>query len=69
MGHKVPRTPSTFGTTAAAPAAAAAPGLGSTGMRTFVEGKHDGPTIVFVHGWPDDHTLWDDQVCVCIISQ
>lgn len=31
-------------------------------LRTFVEGKEDGPTIVFVHGWPDDHTVWDKQV-------
>ena len=31
------------------------------GLRTYVDGN--GPTIVFVHGWPDDHTLWDKQVC------
>lgn len=34
----------------------------AVGLRTFVEGKEDGPTIVFVHGWPDDHTVWDKQV-------
>lgn len=32
------------------------------GLRTYVDGKADGPTIVFVHGWPDDHALWDKQV-------
>lgn len=79
MDHNDPRTPSTFGTTTAAAAAneaaptaaaAAAPtGLSSTGMRTFVEGKHDGPTIVFVHGWPDDHTMWDYQVCASYRSK
>lgn len=39
------------------------------GLRTFVDGKEDGPVIVFVHGWPDDHALWDNQVCsmyVCV---
>ncbi|CAM9451195.1 unnamed protein product [Hapterophycus canaliculatus] len=28
----------------------------------FEEGKTDGPPILFVHGWPDDHTMWDKQV-------
>lgn len=32
------------------------------GLRTFIDGNDRGPTIVFVHGWPDDHTLWDKQV-------
>ena len=27
-----------------------------------VEGKPDGPTVVFVHGWPDDYSLWQRQV-------
>lgn len=35
---------------------------GQPGLRTFIDGKPDGPTIVFVHGWPDDHALWDKQV-------
>lgn len=35
------------------------------GLRTFLDGKKDGHTIVFVHGWPDDHSMWDKQVC-CI---
>lgn len=34
-------------------------------MRTFVDGNASGPTVVFVHGWPDDHTMWDTQVRVC----
>ena len=33
------------------------------GLRTYIDGKEDGPVIVFVHGWPDDHALWDKQVC------
>lgn len=42
------------------------------GLRTFADGKEDGPVIVFVHGWPDDHALWDKQVrlmmfvCLCV---
>lgn len=35
---------------------------GQPGLRTYIDGKSDGPTIVFVHGWPDDHALWDKQV-------
>lgn len=35
---------------------------GQKGLRTYIDGKADGPTIVFVHGWPDDHALWDKQV-------
>ncbi|CBN74508.1 short chain dehydrogenase [Ectocarpus siliculosus] len=31
-------------------------------LRSFAEGNESGPTVVFVHGWPDDHTLWDAQV-------
>ena len=42
---------------------------GQPGLRTYIDGKSDGPTIVFVHGWPDDHALWDKQVmqkrCEC----
>lgn len=37
---------------------------GEQGLRTYIDGKADGPTIVFVHGWPDDHALWDKQVMV-----
>ncbi|CAB1119295.1 unnamed protein product [Ectocarpus sp. CCAP 1310/34] len=32
------------------------------GLRTFSSGKEDGPVVLFVHGWPDDHLLWDSQV-------
>lgn len=40
---------------------------GQQGLRTYIDGKPDGPTIVFVHGWPDDHALWDKQVMhVCM---
>jgi pimeloyl-ACP methyl ester carboxylesterase len=28
----------------------------------IIEGKADGPTLVFVHGWPDDASLWRKQV-------
>eukprot|EP00904_Undaria_pinnatifida_P004311 jgi/Undpi1/13881/HiC_scaffold_9.g03532.m1 len=38
------------------------PAEGQQGLRTYIDGKLDGPTIVFVHGWPDDHALWDKQV-------
>ena len=31
-------------------------------LRTFVDGNASGPVLVFVHGWPDDHTMWDKQV-------
>lgn len=31
-------------------------------LRTYIDGKEDGPTVIFVHGFPDDHTLWDKQV-------
>ncbi|CAM9774310.1 unnamed protein product [Discosporangium mesarthrocarpum] len=31
-------------------------------MRSFSEGKEDAEVIVFVHGFPDDHTMWDYQV-------
>lgn len=42
-------------------------------LRSYVDGT--GPTVVFVHGWPDDHTMWDEQVswrfpsalCLCAV--
>lgn len=37
------------------------------GLRTFASGKEDGPVILFVHGWPDDHVLWDAQVRAAVI--
>lgn len=27
-----------------------------------IEGNPDGPTLVFIHGWPDDTSLWRHQV-------
>ena len=27
-----------------------------------IEGRADGPTLVFIHGWPDDASLWRRQV-------
>jgi len=27
-----------------------------------IEGKPDGPTLVFIHGWPDNASLWRKQV-------
>ncbi|CAM9811986.1 unnamed protein product [Ectocarpus sp. 4 AP-2014] len=31
-------------------------------LRMFSDGKDDGPVLLFVHGWPDDHQMWDKQV-------
>jgi pimeloyl-ACP methyl ester carboxylesterase len=31
-------------------------------LRPQVEGNATGETLFFVQGWPDDHTLWNDQV-------
>jgi pimeloyl-ACP methyl ester carboxylesterase len=30
----------------------------------IIEGRADGPTLVFVHGWPDNASLWRKQVAV-----
>jgi len=27
-----------------------------------IEGKEDGKTLFFIHGWPDDERVWDGQV-------
>lgn len=27
-----------------------------------IEGRSDGPTLFFIQGWPDDLSVWDDQV-------
>jgi pimeloyl-ACP methyl ester carboxylesterase len=38
-----------------------------TVMRTceyVIEGNIDGPTVVFIHGWPDDASLWRNQIPV-----
>jgi pimeloyl-ACP methyl ester carboxylesterase len=29
-----------------------------------IEGNANGPTVVFLHGWPDDASLWRNQVAV-----
>lgn len=40
-------------------------------LKSYIQGKENGPTIVFVHGFPDDHALWDKQVyrvrCACVM--
>lgn len=33
-----------------------------TRIAVYEEGNPAGPTIVFVHGWPDSHVLWDSVV-------
>jgi pimeloyl-ACP methyl ester carboxylesterase len=37
-------------------------GLGGVGIEVFVEGPEDGQPVLFMHGWPDSHTLWRHQV-------
>jgi pimeloyl-ACP methyl ester carboxylesterase len=32
------------------------------GIEVFVEGPEDGNPVLFMHGWPDSHTLWRHQV-------
>ena len=27
-----------------------------------IDGHPDGPTLLFIHGWPDDASLWRNQV-------
>lgn len=34
----------------------------STACEYFIEGNPGGPTLVFVHGWPDNASLWRHQV-------
>lgn len=31
-------------------------------LEPIVEGATEGDTLFFIQGWPDDHTLWDEQV-------
>lgn len=33
-------------------------------IRHVIEGNPEGPTLVFIHGWPDDASLWRKQVDV-----
>jgi pimeloyl-ACP methyl ester carboxylesterase len=37
-------------------------GDGGVGIEVFVEGPDDGPAVLFMHGWPDSHSLWRHQV-------
>lgn len=37
-------------------------------LRSFAEGNESGPTVFFVHGWPDDHTLWDAQASTLTVE-
>jgi pimeloyl-ACP methyl ester carboxylesterase len=37
-------------------------GDGGVGLEVFIEGPADGTPVLFMHGWPDSHTLWRHQV-------
>src|SRR6476646_5070254 len=37
-------------------------GDGGVGLEVFVEGPDDGTPVLFMHGWPDTHALWRNQV-------
>jgi pimeloyl-ACP methyl ester carboxylesterase len=37
-------------------------GDGGVGLEVWVDGPDDGEAVLFLHGWPDDHTLWRHQV-------
>jgi pimeloyl-ACP methyl ester carboxylesterase len=37
-------------------------GEGGVGLEVFVDGPEDGTPVVLLHGWPDSHDLWRDQV-------
>ncbi len=37
-------------------------GDGGVGIEVFVDGPDDGKPVLFMHGWPDSHTLWAPQV-------
>jgi len=37
-------------------------GDGGVGIEVFVEGPEDGAPVLFMHGWPDSHRLWRNQV-------
>src|SRR4051812_13374394 len=37
-------------------------GDGGVGIEVFVEGPEDGTPVLFMHGWPDSHELWRNQV-------
>lgn len=35
---------------------------GDLDLAVYITGKKDAPTLVLVHGWPDDHSVWDKVV-------
>ena len=37
-------------------------GDGGVGIEVFVEGPDDGTPVLLLHGWPDTHALWRNQV-------
>jgi pimeloyl-ACP methyl ester carboxylesterase len=37
-------------------------GHGGVGVEVFLEGPDDGEPVLFMHGWPDSHSLWRHQV-------
>jgi pimeloyl-ACP methyl ester carboxylesterase len=37
-------------------------GEGGVGLEVWVDGPEDGPAVLFLHGWPDSHSLWRHQV-------
>lgn len=37
-------------------------GDGGVALEVLVDGPEDGTPVLFMHGWPDDHTLWRHQV-------
>ena len=37
---------------------------GGTRIAVYEEGNLGGPTVVFVHGWPDSHVVWDAVVAL-----
>ena len=34
----------------------------TNGVHLEVDVHGDGPAVLLVHGWPDDHHLWDGQI-------
>src|SRR4051794_16189903 len=37
-------------------------GEGGVGLEVWVDGPEDGVPVLFLHGWPDSHSLWRHQV-------
>jgi len=37
-------------------------GDGGVGIEVYVEGPDDGTPVLLLHGWPDTHALWRNQV-------